>query len=79
MHVADMGSRGVYRILAGKPERDHLRDPGVDGKLIIRWIIRMWDVVAWIGLIWHRIGTGAVHWWCDNEPPGYIKCGEFLD
>jgi hypothetical protein len=26
--------RGVYRILVGKPEdRDHLEDPGVDGRI----------------------------------------------
>jgi len=25
-------------------ERDHLGDPGVDGRIILRWIIRKWDV-----------------------------------
>ena len=30
--------RGVYR------ERDHLCDPGVDGRIILRWIFRKWDV-----------------------------------
>jgi len=35
-HVARMGeSRGVYRVLVGKQEeRDHLGDPGVDGRII---------------------------------------------
>jgi len=41
-------------------ERDHLGETGVDGKLIT-WIIRKWDVVAWSGLIWHRIGTDSGH------------------
>ena len=37
--------RGVYRILVGKPgERDHWVDPGVDGRIILRWIFRKWDV-----------------------------------
>jgi hypothetical protein len=26
-------------------ERDHWGDPGVDGRLILRWIFRKWDVV----------------------------------
>jgi hypothetical protein len=26
-------------------ERDHWGDPGVDGKIILRWILRKWDVV----------------------------------
>jgi len=25
-------------------ERDHLGDPGVDGRIILRWISRKWDV-----------------------------------
>jgi len=32
----------VYRVLLGKPEgeRDHWGDPGVDGRIILRWIFR---------------------------------------
>jgi hypothetical protein len=33
--------RGVYRVLVGKVrERDHLGDPGVDKRIILRWIFR---------------------------------------
>jgi hypothetical protein len=32
-------------------ERDHLEDPGVDRRIILRWIFRKWDGGAWTGLI----------------------------
>jgi len=40
--VAHMGERGgVYRVLVGKPEgKGHFGDPGVDGRIILRWIFR---------------------------------------
>jgi len=61
-HVARMGERrGVYRVLVGKPEREHLGDPGVDGKIILRWIFRKCDVGVWTGWSWLRIGTGGGH------------------
>ena len=25
-------------------ERDHFGDPGVDGRILFRWIFRMWDM-----------------------------------
>jgi hypothetical protein len=37
--VARIGERrGIYRIFVGKPEgkRDHLEEPGVDGRIILR-------------------------------------------
>jgi hypothetical protein len=36
-----------------------LEDPGVDGRITLRWIFRKWDMGAWTGLIWLRIGTGV--------------------
>jgi len=56
------GKRGVYRVLVGNlGERDYLEDPGVDGKIILRWIFRKWDVGEWTGLILFRIGTDDRH------------------
>ena len=42
-------------------ERDHLGDPGVDGRIILRWIFRKWDVGVRTGSIRLRIGTGGAH------------------
>jgi hypothetical protein len=54
--------RGIYRVLVGKPEgKSHLEDPSVDGRITLRWIFRKWDVGAWTGSIWLRIGTGGGH------------------
>jgi len=42
-------------------ERDHLGDPGVDVRIILRWIFRKWDVGVWTGSSWLRIVTGGEH------------------
>jgi hypothetical protein len=53
-------STGVYRILVGNlRERDHLEHLGVDGRIILSRIFRMWDVGTWTGLICLWIGTGG--------------------
>jgi hypothetical protein len=36
-----------------------LGDPGVDERIIIRWIFGKWDVVVRTGWNWLRIGTGS--------------------
>jgi hypothetical protein len=49
-HVARMGEkREAYTGLwwGNLRERDSTVDPGVDGRIILRWIFRRWDVVVW--------------------------------
>jgi hypothetical protein len=59
-------------------EGEHLENPGIDGRILLRWILRKWDVGAWTGSTWLRIGQVAGTCECGNEPPGFIKWGEFL-
>jgi hypothetical protein len=59
-------------------EKDHLENPGVDGTIILRKIFKKWDVRAWTGSTWLRIGTGAGTCKRSNEPWVSIKCEEYL-
>ena len=42
-------------------ERDSFGDTGIDGRIILRWILRKWDVGVWTGSSWLRMGTGGGH------------------
>jgi hypothetical protein len=49
------------RVLVGKPEWKETtwKNPGIDGRIILRYIFTTWDRGAWTGLIWLGIGTGG--------------------
>jgi hypothetical protein len=55
--------RGVYRVVVGKPEleKNQWGDPGVDERIILRWMLRKLNVGIWTGLGWIKIGTGGGH------------------
>jgi hypothetical protein len=41
----------LYRVWWGNlRERDEWGGPGVDGRIILKWIFRKWDVGVWTGL-----------------------------
>jgi hypothetical protein len=58
--LAGHAARNGKRVLVGKPEgKNHLEDPDVDERIMLRWTFRKWDVGAWTGSSWLRIGTGG--------------------
>jgi hypothetical protein len=42
-------------------EKEFLKDPRVDGRIILRRIFRKWGVRIWTGSIWFRIEAGGGH------------------
>jgi hypothetical protein len=44
-HVARMGKRAVHTGFwwGDLREGDHLGDPGIDGRIILKWIFKKWD------------------------------------
>ena len=61
LHVWERGEVRTGFWWGNLKERDHLEDPGVDGRTILRSMFRRWDEGAWTGSIWLRIGTGGEH------------------
>jgi len=41
-------------------ERDCLGDPGIDGRITVRWMFRKWDVG---GMDWNELAQGRDRWW----------------
>jgi hypothetical protein len=57
----------------------HLEDLGLDGKIVLKWILEKWD--GGLGLDRSVSGQGQVAgcFKCGDEPYGSINCGEFLE
>jgi hypothetical protein len=60
-------------------ERDHRGDPGLDGRIILRWIFWKWNVGYGLDLAGSGYRQAAGTCESCNEPSGSIKCGELID
>jgi hypothetical protein len=55
-HVLETGEERIGVWWGGLMERDYLKDISVDGKIILKWILKTW---AWTGLLCLRIRRGG--------------------
>jgi len=62
-HVALWGKTEVYTGFwwGNLIERAHLEDQSLDRRIILKWIFRNYDVEAWTGSSWLRVGTDNGH------------------
>lgn len=59
--------------------RNHLRDLGTDGKIILKWTLVQWGVKTWTGFKW--LVTGSTNVWCCehvNKHSGSTRAQNFL-
>jgi hypothetical protein len=79
-HVAHIKAvRNAYQILVRKPKgKNHLEDQDIDGRTILRWILRKQGMRVWTGLNLLRIGPTAGSCEQSNESSASIKGGDFL-
>ena len=52
-------TRSAYRVSVQKREGDHLKDLGIDGRIIFKMNLEKWDGGAWTGSSLLRIEAGG--------------------
>jgi hypothetical protein len=59
-------------------ERSLLEDPDICDRVLLKWMLKKWDVTLWAGFIWLRIGSNDAIFWHDIAPSGSVRCRVFL-
>ena len=74
-HVARVGLGDAYTWFwwGNLKERDQFGGPGLDGKIILKWIFGKWNVGVWTGSNWLRMRTGGGHLWLRKWTFGFHK------
>jgi hypothetical protein len=73
-HVTETGREEVHTGFWWGNLREELEEIGIYGRIILRWILRKWDVGhGWTDLVEDRVR------WRSLVNAGSIKCGEYLD
>ena len=60
-------------------EGAHLKDLGVDERIIFKWVLEKWDAGHGLDRSGSEQGQVAGSCKCGNKHLGFIECGEFLD
>jgi hypothetical protein len=56
---ADGGEERLLVLLEKPQGKNHLGDPGADGMILLRWILRKWDG----GMDWIDVTQDRDRWW----------------
>jgi len=59
--------------LVVKSEKCHLVHLTVDGRIILKCILKRWNWMSWTGVIWFRIGTSERLFCIRQLTSGFIK------
>jgi len=59
-------------------QTDHLGDPDIHGKIVLKWILKKEGVRMWTGIIWLMIRPAASCCEHSNEVSDFIQSREFL-
>ena len=77
-HVARMGRRrGMYRGLVRKlRERDHMEDPGIDGRIILRWTFKKSDDLAQDSERWRALVNAVMNLQFQQNAGNFLTSSE---